>query len=661
MVRLGLAVFFSMSVMVFTLVLWSQEAVGEPTADAAGSLARVWYDLARYACLLFTAPVVLLLAGPLVEDALAELRQRRASLSLLLLVGVAAAVGLSLSSLASGGHVYFEVACTILVATTLGRALEATGKRKTTEALHRLSRLLPDNVRLLRGGVETTAPARELAPGDLFRTLPGERIVADGVVVDGRASVDQQAITGEHLPRLKQPGDSVAGGSLPLDGPLVIRATSRAGEGALARIVSAVQIAAATRSRYERLAERISRWFLPAVGGAALATFALHAWLTSPGEGLLAAVAVLVIACPCALGLATPMALWAAIGRAARSGVLIRDADAFLELGRAATICFDKTGTLTTGETRAMRLAVADPAARALVLRTAAGLASQTTHPLAEAIVDFATRESAQAAIGECARVKLWPGRGVSADSSELGGPAFLGSIRWMNELEQRVGLPSNDEDVETYIGWDGQVRGRFTFHETLRPGLVEMLAALREGGLRTVMLTGDRVRRAAAIAGELGIDFRAESLPEDKLAEIESLRRFGAVVMVGDGVNDAPALAAADVGVALGSGADISRHTASVCLLGNDLSRLPWLRDFARRTASTIRWNLVWAFLYNLMGLGVAAAGGLHPIVAALAMGASGFLVTANSLRLANYAERDNATEDCASTPPEFVAGAIS
>src|SRR5262245_14868282 len=345
MVRLGLAIFFSMNVMVFTMLLWSQPL------EPADSLPVAWYDLARYGCLLFTLPVVLLLGGPLLEDVCAELRRFRPSVSLLLCTGVAAALLYSTWSLLSGsGHVYFEVASTVLVAVTLGRWLEATGKLKTTAALRGLKKLLPDHVRLLREGREQLLAASELSAGDIFRVLPGERIAADGEVVRHEAAIDEQAVTGESLPILRRPFDRVISGTLVIDGPLEIRALATANEGTLARMIEAVTGATAARTRYERLAEQISRWFLPTIVFFAGSTFAIQVWLGNPAEGLLSALAVPIIACPCALSLATPMALWAAVGRAAQAGVLVRDGDAFAALARAKTVCFDKTGTLTTGE-----------------------------------------------------------------------------------------------------------------------------------------------------------------------------------------------------------------------------------------------------------------------------------------------------------------------
>ncbi len=603
--RLGLAVFFSMNVMVFTMLLWSQAEL------EAGALAGAWYDLARYACLLFTLPVVFLLGGPLVGDAAGELARGRASLTLLLTIGVAAALAYSIWSLLVGqGHVYFEVACTILVASTLGRWLEATGKLKTTEALRGLSRLLPEQVRRLAGGEETIVPAAQLAAGDSFRVLPGERIAADGLIARHTSAIDEQVVTGESLPVIRRPGDRVLSGTLVLDGPLEIVAASAPGEGMIAQMVAAVTQATAGRSAYQRLVERISRWFLPLVAIIAAASLAGHWWTGDLPAGLLAALAVLTIACPCALGLATPMALCAAVGRAVvTQAAFASDAD-------------EEPG-----------------------LRTARALASAASHPLSLAVADFAAEQLPGQSAPSAEDVRVAPGCGIVGRVPGIEGLAYLGNRRWLAECGQILpetfaGEESEDaRAAETLVAWDGRVRGRFVASQTVRPEAATAIADLRRHGLSGCMLTGDRTSRAAPLARVLGLDCRANLLPDGKLAAIAELQQRGPVVMVGDGINDAPALAAADVGIALGSGTDISRHSATVCLLADDLARLPWLVELARATVRTIHWNLVWAFAYNVAGIALAAAGWLHPVVAAIAMGASSLMVISNSLLLAQFA----------------------
>lgn len=639
MTRLGLAIFFAMNVMVFTLILWSQPQ------SSSDSLSAAWYDLARYASLLFSLPVLLLLGGPLLGEAALELRRGRPSLSLLLVIGIGASLAYSIYSVVSGGgHVYFEVACAIPVAVTFGRWLEAAGKLQTTAALRGLQRLQPDHVRLMIGGDEQMVAIGRIQVGSVFRVLPGERIAADGRIVHHEAAVDEQTVTGESLPVVRRAGERVFSGTLVIDGPLEIQATAPAGEGMLARMIEAVSQATSARTRYERLAEQLSRWFLPVVSVMAILTLVVHAWRGEPAEGVLAALAVLVIACPCALGLATPMALWAAVGRAAQAGVLVRDGDAFSLLARARTVCFDKTGTLTTGNAKVSSVDREPETCEPELITIADSLARCSTHPLAAAISRYAEESREFSPVAEPSAVRVLPGRGILGQIDQIGETAYLGSCRWISECGQELPeqfLEANGDDQDaatTFVAWGGKIRGRFCLSETVRLETPAAVAQLRELGFQCVMLTGDRELRAKRFAEALGMTYRAELLPENKLEAIEGLKVAGPVIMVGDGINDAPALAAADVGVALGSGTDISRHSAGICLLGNNLSRLPWLVRLAQKTVRTVRWNLFWAFAYNIAGIALAASGWLHPVIAAIAMAASSLLVITNSLVLARF-----------------------
>lgn len=641
MTRLGIAVFFAMNVMVFTLLLWSQDRA------PADELSRLWYSLARYACLLFTLPVVFLLGGTLVEDAAAELRRGRQSLSLLLLLGVAGSLLYSVYSLlVTDGHVYFEVAAIILVAVTLGRWFEATGKLKTTEALRGLAKLLPAEVRKLIGSEMHLVPAGQLQPGDRFQVLPGERIAADGIVAQYSAAVDEQVITGELMPVEKTPGDTVQSGSLVLDGPLLVEATCVAGEGMLARMIQAVEQAAAAKNRYQRIADSISSWFLLAVTIITVATFAGHCYFRGVAEGILAALSVVVIACPCALGLATPMALWAAIGRAAQAGVMIREGDALSILATARHCCFDKTGTLTTGHPTVVRFEHAHT--QADLLRWVVPLASASSHPLAVALHEYVLKQYAQAscdsrlAASDLEEVQVIAGCGIRARLKSQGGNLYLGNLVWLKRegmrtaIEFEVDQTCHDTCAETYLAVDGAIVARILFQEDVREEAAPAIDELRQLGLSLQMLTGDREQRASRLARDLAIGYQSQLMPHQKLEIVRQEQLTSPVIMVGDGVNDAPALAAADVSISLGCGTDISRNAASICLLKSDLRRIPWLVRLSRETTHVIRWNLFWAFSYNAAGIALAAAGVLHPIVAAIAMGASSFLVVGNSLRLA-------------------------
>ena len=640
MTRLGLAVFFTMNVMVFTLALWSQQetAPGGPVDPAAAA----FHGLARHACLLFTAPVLLLLGGPLLEDAWDELRRGRASLNMLLVVGVAAAFAQSAWATWSGtGHVYFEVACMVLVAVTLGRWLEASGKLRTTAALRDLRKLLPDRVRRL-AAADDRATEREIdrtavVAGDLLRILPGEHLPADGTIIAGEAAIDEQTVTGESVPAVKRAGDQVYGGTCDLDGELIVRVTAAAGAGTLERLIDAVT-RAASGGRQQRLAEAVANWFLPLVLVVAAGACVAHWRAAGPIAGVLAGLAVVVVSCPCALGLATPLAVWAAFGAATRRHVLIRDGDAFARLAAADLFCFDKTGTLTAGcrvtETLAPPAGGA-PAGRPpdAWLPVATALAQGSTHVFSVAITALAkAREIHPASITGLRSVAGCGVEGLLAD----GEIARLGSGRWIAR-HVAAGWPADDPDPpQCLVAVGDRLVGGIRFAESIRAAAQAAVEALESDGVRPLMLSGDRPDRAAAVAGALGIDWRAPLFPEEKLAAIEAGRREGrTVVMVGDGVNDAPALAVADVGVALGCGADVSRWTADICLLRDDLETLPWLKGLARRMNRTIRWNLLWAFGYNAACIPLAALGLVHPALAAAAMVASSLLVITNSLRL--------------------------
>ncbi len=637
MTRLGLAIFFTMNVMVFTMLLWSQPDAGSQAA-AGSPAAEALYGLARHACLLFTAPVLLLLGGPLLADALAELRSGRAALNLLLLLGVATAFALSAWATWRGtGHVYFEVACMVLVAVTLGRWLEASGKLRTTAALRELRTLLPDRVRLHAAGAEREIDLATVRVGDVLRILPGERVPTDGRITAGEAAIDEQAVTGESVPVVKRVGDRVHSGTCDLDGELFVEVTAAPGAGTLERLIDAVT-AAAAGGRRQRLAERLAAWFLPLVIVVAAATCAIQWRLFGPAAGVLAGLAVVVVSCPCALGLATPLALWAAVGRATRRHILIRDGDAFARLAEADAYCFDKTGTLTTG-CSVRRIETEGPpsaAARRRLLAVAAGLARASTHVHATAIVAAAAAEGIEPA--GVVNPRTVPGRGVEATLAAGGGAVRLGSPSWIRRCLAAADDPPADDAPQCLVAEGDAVLGGVWFAEVIRPEAAAAVQELQARGARGLMLSGDRAERAIAVAAPLGLECRAPLLPDEKLAAIESLRREGRrVVMVGDGINDAPALAAADVGVALGCGADVSRWSADICLLRDDLAELPWLADLARRTNRTIRWNLLWAFGYNAACIPLAATGLVHPAIAAAAMVASSLFVVTNSLRLAD------------------------
>ncbi len=643
--RLGLAIFFTMNVMVFTMVLWSWEvydvaAAGPPrTVDALR-------ELLRYATLVFSAPVVLLLGGSLARDAIGELRRGRLTTDVLLLMGVVAAYVYSVASLVrSDRHVYFEVSCMVLVAVTLGRWLEAAGKLRTTDALRSLEKLMPRRVRRIVEGVEQEVDLEAVEQGNLLRVLPGERIGADGVIERNEATIDEQLITGESRLAVKRKGQTVYGGTLNVDGDLGVRVSASGRNGTLSRMIQAVRDAASVRPPEQRLADRVAGWFVPAISLAAVATFAAHATSSGLQPAIMASLAVLLIACPCALGVATPMAIWSALGRASRGRVIFRDGSAVTRLARLRNLCVDKTGTLTTGRPRLVAWHSDSATADDEMLGVAVALAEGSTHALCQSVRESVRMDDSLLCV---ANRRLFPGRGIGGEIESVG-HAWLGSQRLMRQFQLAFTPALHDAHRHAVehdqcclcVGWAGSVRGLFTFEEAFRTEAGQAVDALARLGLTVTVLSGDHAVRTESVARSLGVTARANLLPEDKRRVVQQMsRQDGPVGMVGDGVNDAPALAAADLGIAMGCGADLSRDAADVCLMGDDLERLPWAIVLARRTRCTIWQNLGWAFAYNLVGIPLAAAGILNPILAALAMVSSSLFVISNSLRLARLPE---------------------
>jgi heavy metal translocating P-type ATPase len=675
--RLGVAIFFTMNVMVFTMALWSRDVYADhPTVSSPTATAL--YELFRYGCLLFSAPVVLLLGGPILEQAWQSLRRGQITTDWLLAAGVVASIVYSCVSVWTGGeHIYFEVGCMVLVFVTLGRWLEASGKLRTTEAIRSLQRLLPATAQVLDDALGTRdVPLGEVPVGATIRVLPGERIPLDGTIERNRASVDQQLITGESEPVTRGVGDTVYAGSLNLDGDLSIRVTAPASNGTLQRLVEMVTAAIAQKGAEQRLADRITRWFVPTIALLTLATLAYYGYTQTFHDGLMSALAVVLIACPCALAIATPMAIWAALGTAARDQVLFRHGDALSAMARLRAVCFDKTGTLTQGNPTVADTWFDSDTQHNAILANARMLSAASGHVLAKAILAYVQPMSSCDAVvsseqSQPSDVHVVAGRGLTARCQHNEQPMALGSITFMHECGMEFSQSMTDA-VEncrrnqlsfSCLAWAGRVRAVFAFRESLRPEVAETIAALRQLGLHVTLLTGDHQARAEVLAKELGIEVLADLLPEDKLRAIEQVRnQHGAVAMVGDGVNDAPALAAADVGIALGCGADVSRDAADVCLLGNDLAKIPWAIQWARDARTIVRQNLFWAFAYNTVGVTLALAQMLSPIIAAIAMVGSSLFVVSNSLRLSRETTPSSdllSQEAMASAPPGAASDA--
>jgi len=636
--RLGMAVFLTLNVMVFTMVLWSAEVYTD--SREAPSVAAM-DDLCRWLGMLFSLPVLWLLGRPLLENAWGSVRRGQPSTDVLLLVGVVAAYVASCVAVLRGtGRVYFEVGCVVLLAVTLGRWLEATGRQRASAALDTLARLLPPRVNLQRDHKVVDIALDELQVGDLLLIKAGERIAADGVIVRGYAAIDQQTLTGEHQPLVKEPGDSVLGGTLNLDGDLTVRVATAPHGGTLQRLIEAVERARAEKGRYQRLAERVSAWFLPAVATIALATLAIHLARGDVEGAWQSGLAVVLIACPCALGMATPLAVWSALGTAAGAQVLFTRGDALERLASVGSVCFDKTGTLTTGQATLATVSLDEGWNLGQAKKLLASLVVRSNHTLARSLADWTGADALADNGGE---VRTLAGRGLLTTVTETGQRLVLGSERWMDELSLRWSVKLRDQMAEqcaqgrpiACLGVGDAAVALFSFDETLRPETVAAIGECQALGLRIEVLTGDHHGHGAALGNRLGVAVAAELLPDDKTRRVRELRRDRGVVMVGDGINDAPALAAADVGIALACGADVARQSADVCLLGDDLRHVTWAIQWSRRAVRIIRQNLFWAFFYNVLGIGLAATGYLNPIWAAAAMVASSVMVIGNSLRL--------------------------
>ena len=641
-----MAIFFTMNVMVFTLVLWTWN-LHNISPDPR---IQVFQSILRYACLLFSGPVLVLLGGPLLESCVEACRQKRFTTDWLLLIGVFASFGYSVMALIlDSPEVYFEVCCMILVAVTLGKWLEGTAKQKATSAIRSLRDLLPTTVRVLSPSGERIVATEQVSVGDQLRILPGDRIPLDGQVCSELAIVDEQFITGESIPVSKQTDDMVFAGSLNLSHELTITVSRPADEGTIAAIVRAVENAATTDCRSIRLADTLSAWFVPFIGVAAAATF-VRFYDQGVQHALMAATSVVLIACPCALGIATPMAIWVAINSAARRGVLFRSGDAILRLASLRSLGLDKTGTLTTGELHIASVSTLEGVEVNTFQNIAKRLAGGSNHPLSKAISQQVEPIQMTDDL-VIADLQDHAGRGVTGKLAIDGSwaVAMLGSEEFARELDMRIpaGLHSTDADGSVresalvYVGWHGEIKGVYYLADQIRPESQEALDQLRQLDLSLMILTGDTVQRASAVERATGVTAIGALLPDEKRRILRELP--APVGMVGDGLNDAISLAGADIGISLESGADVSRECSDVCLLGTGLKHLPWALAFSRATRKTIRRNLFWAVGYNAIGVGFAVTGNLNPIVAAFAMIGSSLFVLSNCLALGFSAERQD------------------
>ncbi len=631
LVRFGTAAFLSMQLMGYSIALYAGYFHGiDPDSRwllqvLAGAVAT---------------PVVFYSGWPFLQGAWRSMANRAPDMDLLVAVGVLSAWGYSVYAVRSGQEVYFDSAAMIVTLILLGRLFEAGARGRASAGIDRLLRLAPDTAHRQRDGRLEDVDAAALAPGDRIQVRPGERFPVDGKVLAGHTEIDASAATGEPDPVSAGPGDPVLSGTLNLTASVTVRATATAAGSFIGRVARLVEEAQARRAPVQAVADRVAARFVPAVGMTAAATFAYwHLAGAGTGTALLRAVAVLVVACPCALGLATPLAILVGTGAAARRGVLFRGGDVLEALGRVSRAGFDKTGTLTRGWPRVVAVRPARDRTEAELLAAAARVESASAHPLSRAVLDEARArgiDPGPAPAGVAAR----PGLGVAA---EVNGQAVrVGSRAFLEQAGIAVPPKGEGRCTEVHVAAGSAYLGALALEDQIRPGAREAVAALAARGIAPALLTGDRPGPARRVAAAVGIgEVHAELTPEGKTRWVRERQKAGErVLLVGDGINDAPALSAADVGCALAGGTDIALETSDLVLTRPDLGRLVLAVAVARRTLVVVRQNLGWAFAYNAVAIPLAATGRLAPVWAAAAMAGSSLAVLANSLRLRRLRE---------------------
>ncbi|MDI3358336.1 heavy metal translocating P-type ATPase [Pseudomonas sp. UYIF39] len=575
------------------------------------------------------------------------------NMDLLVALGTSAGYGLSLYEWATAAgrmpHLYFEASAVVIALVLLGKYLESRAKRQTASAIRALEALRPERAIQVIDGREQDVAISALRLNDLVMVKPGERFPVDGEVVEGQSHADEALISGESLPVPKQPGDKVTGGAINGEGRLLVRTLALGAETVLARIIRLVEDAQAAKAPIQKLVDKVSQVFVPTVLLIALATL-IGWWLYgAPMEtALINAVAVLVIACPCALGLATPTAIMAGTGVAARYGILIKDAEALERAHEVSAVVFDKTGTLTSGTPRIAHLSAINHDEAAL-LQMAGALQRGSEHPLAKAVLDACAERGLP--VADVSDSQSLTGRGIAGTLD--GRRLALGNRRLLDESGLSAG-----EWAESAAAWETEGRtlswlieqspeprvlGLFAFGDTLKPGALQAVQQLSARNISSHLLTGDNRGSAKVVAEALGImDVHAEVLPADKAATVAELKKTGVVAMVGDGINDAPALAAADIGIAMGGGTDVAMHAAGITLMRGDPRLVPAALEISRKTYAKIRQNLFWAFVYNLIGIPLAAFGFLNPVLAGAAMALSSVSVVSNALLLKTWKPKD-------------------
>jgi len=627
LVRLGVAVFFAMNVMMVTLPTYVPAVYGGDGVATDGPL----FALLRWLAMAFAAPVLVLLGWPILAATWRAARSGFVSADALVVIGTAAAYALSVVNTVAGRPaVYYDTAAMLLVLVTLGRYLDARARADAGRLVRQTLGNQTARARRVRGEAVEELVANELVPGDVVLVTPGDAFPTDGVVLDGVGGVDEALLSGEAAPVTKVAGDRVAGGSCSVDGTFRVRVDATTAQSTTARIQALVDAALRERTRAERIADRVATALVPVVLVVAAGAGIWWARAEGPDRGLLVALAVLVVACPCGLGLATPLAIWTGLVASARRGVIVRSASVLERVGSLRTMLFDKTGTLTAGVPRVSRVDPCADLSADEVLSLAAALEAGLGHPVARGIVTEAQRRHLQ--WPSVAQLDVVPGRGVRGVVD--GAMVAVGSPAWIAPHDGAEAVDRHREGTGVAVARNGGIAGMVWLEETVVPGTSEAIAGLRRLGLSVGLLSGD-VRAAVLDRVFVPAEILVGMRPEDKVACVRAARRRAPVGMVGDGFNDAPALAAADVGIAIGDATDLTRVTADVIIVRGGVGQVSWLVGHARQVVRVARQNLAWAFGYNAIAVGLAAMGRLNPLVAALAMLASSLAVVANARRL--------------------------
>jgi Cu+-exporting ATPase len=675
LIKLGMGIFLSMNAMMFSLLLYFKDFY-EINLDIV--------QILRYLLFALSTPILFLLGFPFFSNAWQGFRRGAFNMDSLIALGAFSAYFYSTYTtfVTQQGDVYFDTGNMILVLVTLGRFLEAKAKASTSESLQRFLQLGASEATLLKDGKACKVPVQEIQVGDVIQILPGEKVPVDGKILEGETSVDESMLTGESRPVQKRKGDVVFGATLNRDGYLRVEAAQVGQDMVLSQIIRLIEEAQLSRASIQNLVDILSNLFVPVTLGIALLTFLIWFSRGNPEAALLNSLAILLISCPCALGIATPMATCISIGRAAKEGILIRNGEVLEKLPQLRTIFFDKTGTLTQGRMTLSSYFLApsshkeeqkaeDQGGENHFLSIVASLEACSEHSLGKSVVEMARQRGLP--FYNISEFKVKPGMGVQGnivletetqDSKLL--EVYIGNERFFQEnglvfpevpWPEKERLQSEGKTI-IFCGWQGKARGFLSFSDEVREEAFQTIESCRRLGLESIILSGDHPTVVHTIGRELNISrVYAQLLPAEKVQEIRKVQRSAhKVAMVGDGINDSPALAQADVGIALGSGTDLAKETADISILGGDLQKIPWVIELGSATYRKIQENLFWAFIYNVLGIALAATGILTPIFSAVAMVISSLCVVGNSLRLQKFKGRSVFTERQKESSPRYT-----